>query len=473
MKARFFKSLSFRLTLWYIAIMIGIIVLAGFFIHQRFKDGLVNDLDARLLEIANEVSDIWSRTRGVTWEEAILKAEEEFKILRPFIRIVELGDRSRGGIRFIAASENAAEEAFTLDEKTYRSADRADIDELLYMTLEKRELDGSPLRIILFPVRGPVIVQAGVSLGIIESDLRRLLIIMVFSGALVMLLASLGGNFIIRKALHPVRRVVETAREISAEDLSLRIEARKRRDEIGELVDTFNEMIARLDKSVQKIRRFSGDVSHELRTPLTIIRGEIEVLLRKERSPEEYRKTLQSALEETHQLEAIIDDLLFLSRLEAIAGRSFEKTVGLDEVLLRVVESREPSAKTKGLGLEIIRLDDTAVRGDEGLLFRMAANLLDNAIRYTPGGGKVEVVLEQREGTCVLSVSDTGIGIPEESMSSIFDRFYVADGSRSREKGGSGLGLSIVKHVAEIHGARIEVDSAVGKGTVFRIIFRR
>jgi heavy metal sensor kinase len=471
MKNKFFTSLSFRLTLWYIVILAGIIVLAGFFIHQRFRDGLVNDLDARLLEIANDVDEIWSRSRGVTWEDAARTAAEENRDLSPLIQVVELEDRD--GIKSVVAPSILPEGAFTLGERTYRRADRADIDELMYQTLEKKELDHHPLRVLLYPVRGPVIVQVGVSLGVIDTELRRLLIIMAISGVLVTFLASLGGNFILRQALRPVRSVVETARKISAEDLSLRIDARKRRDEIGELVDTVNDMIARLDKSVRKIKQFSGDVSHELRTPLTIIRGEVEVLLRKERSPEEYRKTLRSALEETHNLEAIIDDLLFLSRLEAIAGTSFQKPVGLDEALLGVVESREPSAKAKGLRLKIAHADEAGIKGDEGLLTRMIANLLDNAIRYTPAGGEVEVDLEKKEGTCVLTVRDTGIGIPEEAIPSIFDRFYVVDGSRSRETGGSGLGLSIVKHVAEIHGARIEVESEVGKGALFRIVFPR
>ncbi len=471
MKVRFFKSLSFRLTLWYVVILAGIIVLAGFFIHQRFKDGLINDLDARLLEIANDVDDIWSRSRGVSWGDAARTAAEDYRDLAPLIQIVELGDRDEGGIKSLVAPAIGPDKAFTLDERTYRRADRADIDELLYLTVEEKEIDKHPLRVLLLPVRGPVLVQVGVSLRVIASDLQRLLIIVAITGGAVMLLASLGGNFIIRKALRPVRSAVETARRISTEDLSLRIDAGRRRDEIGELVDTFNDMITRLEKSVRKIKQFSGDVSHELRTPLTIIRGEVEVLLRKERSSEEYRRVLQSTLEETHNLETIIDDLLFLSRLEALAGKTLDSPVELDEVLLRVVESREPAVKAKGLRLKLDRVDETEVRGEEGLLARMIANLLDNAIRYTPEGGEVEVSLEGRGGANILSVRDTGIGIPKESIPSIFDRFYVADRSRSRETGGSGLGLSIVKHVAEVLGARIEVESEVGRGSVFRVVF--
>jgi heavy metal sensor kinase len=315
-------------------------------------------------------------------------------------------------------------------------------------------------------------VQVGISLESTEIDLRRLLIIMILAGAGLLLLASLGGNFIIRKALKPVKSVVQTAKDITADDLSLRIEAGQRQDEIGELVATFNDMISRLEKSINKIKQFSGDVSHELRTPLTIIRGEIEVLLRKERSREEYQKTLKSALEETDYLERIIDDLLFLSRIEALEKKEFDKKVQLDEVVLNVVESQELSAKNKDITLDIKTVEPAQLYGEEILMERMLTNIIDNAIRYTPSGGKVEVSLENKDGKPMLQVQDTGIGIPEESLSLIFDRFYVVDKSRFKETGGLGLGLSIVRQVADSHGAEIEVQSELNKGTTFLIRFK-
>jgi heavy metal sensor kinase len=328
-----------------------------------------------------------------------------------------------------------------------------------------------PFRTILFPIRGPNIIQVGISLENTETDLRRLSIIMILAGAGLLLLASLGGSFIIRKALKPVKSVVQTAKDITADDLSLRIEAGQRQDEIGELVATFNDMISRLEKSINKIKQFSGDVSHELRTPLTIIRGEIEVLLRKERSKEEYQKTLKSALEETDYLERIIDDLLFLSRVEALEKKEFDKTVQLDEVVLNVVESQELSAKNKDITLDIQTVEPAQLHGEEILLERMVTNIIDNALRYTPSGGRVAVSLENKDGNPMLMVQDTGIGIPEESLQLIFDRFFVVDNSRFKETGGLGLGLSIVKQVADSHGAEIEVKSELNKGTSFFVRF--
>jgi heavy metal sensor kinase len=472
MKTKKFRSLSFKLTLWYIVILGGIIILAGIFQYQGFKDSLQDELDVKLLEIADETYETWHSRRGVSWEDAIQLTADRFQSYRPLIQLVQLGDDDSKKIERVIPGADIAGGSFLFDIKTYYRADRSNIDNLVYETLKDPNLSSFPLRVILYPVRGPTIVQVGISFEDMEIALRRLMIIMIIAGGLLMFLASLGGNFIIRKALKPVKSVVHTAKEISADDLSLRIKAGKRHDEIGELVDTFNDMISRLEKSVKKIKQFSGDVSHELRTPLTIIRGEIEVLLRKERNKEDYQKTLQSTLEEASHLEKIIDDLLFLSRIESIEKNKFDKSVQLDEILLNVVESKELAAKKKNIMLDIKKVEPALIKGEEIPLERMFANIIDNAIRYTPEKGRVEVMLENKDGSILFSVEDTGIGIPEDSLPLIFDRFYVVDKSRDKEAGGIGLGLSIVKWVVESHGGKIDVESEVNKGTSFHVRFQ-
>jgi heavy metal sensor kinase len=471
MKTKKFKSLSFKLTLWYVFFLGGIVVLAGIFQYQGFKDSLLDELDIKLLEIADETYETWYSERGVSWEDAIRITTDRFQSYMPFIQLVKLSEENKKKVEGVIRNPKIIAGGFLFDTKLYYKADRADIDSLVYDTLTEMNLSPYPLRVILYPVRGPNIVQVGISMEDTEFALRRLMIIMIFAGGLLMLLASLGGNFIIRKALKQVKSVVQTAKEISADDLSLRIEAGRRHDEIGELVDTFNDMISRLEKSVKKIKQFSGDVSHELRTPLTIIRGEIEVLLRKERSKQEYQKTLKSTLEEAAYLERIINDLLFLSRVEVLKKKGFDKFVQLDEILLNVAESKELAAKKKGITLEIKKVEPTQFKGEEILLERMVANIIDNAIRYTPAKGLVEVILERTGGSISLIVRDTGIGIPEQSLPLIFDRFYVVDKSRDKEAGGLGLGLSIVKWVVDSHGGKIKVQSEVNKGTSLLVRF--
>jgi len=470
MKIKRFRSLAFKLTVWYIVILGAILVLAGLFLHQGFKEGLMNDLDKALVEITDEAHEKWWRSRGVTWKEAIEKAETRYASYEPFIQVVEISEGEKRHVENVIRSERIPEGVFLLDTQTYFRADRTDIDSYIFRTVEEEQLSSYPLRVFLFPVRGPLILQVGVSLEATVANLNNLLIIMILTGSIIMFLASVGGSFIINRALHPVKSVVKTAGEITAEDLSLRIDSKNRKDEIGALVETFNSMIARLEKSINKIRQFSGDVSHELRTPLTIIRGEIEVLLRKDRPKEEYLKTLNSVLEESHRMEKLIDDLLFLSRVEAMDRSKGTEIVDLDEVLNAVIKFRSPSASNKKISIDS-KIKPIQLKGNRELLERMTANILDNAIRYSNPGDHIEIELEKDKNMARLQIRDTGIGIPEKSLPLIFDRFYVVDPSRSKETGGAGLGLSIVKWIAEYHNAEITVDSKVDHGTNFIVTF--
>ena len=470
MKIARFRSLAFKLTIWYIVILGLIIAFSGTFLYEGFKKRLMADLDEELDEIVEGVNRTW-RPRGVTWEEALREAEEEFKTHDPFLQAVKLVENGGGAVERIYRTGKIPPGALTFGPDVYSRAEQRDWDHLLYLTATDKRLASSPLRVVFLPIRGETIIQAGISLEHVRGNLNQLMMIMILAGLLLLLFASLGGSFIIRRALRPVTSVVQTAQHISADDLSLRIEAKNQKDEIGALVFTFNAMIARLEKSVGKIRQFSGDVSHELRTPLTIIRGEIEVVLRKARSAEEYHETLKSVLDETHHMEKIIDDLLFLSRLEATDKIEFSDDVELNEILSRVWDSRSPAAREKGIDLKVLPSSPPPIRGDRTLLERLLTNLVDNAVRYTPAGGSVEMSVEGRAPWLVLTVRDTGIGIPAESLPFIFDRFYVVDPSRSKESGGSGLGLSIVKSVADIHSAVIEVRSRVEEGTTFTIRF--
>jgi heavy metal sensor kinase len=471
MKIKRFRSLSFKLTVWYIVILGVIVALAGLFLYQGFKDSLIRELDGVLLEIADETGEMYSRSRGVTWEEAIRRAEARFLTHRPFIQLVSLAEEGERRVESITHTDRVPEGAFRLGTRLYYRADSSDIDTLIFETVEEDQISAFPLRVFLLPVRGPNVLQVGVALDSTMRDLNRLLIVMVLAGIGLLLFASLGGSFIINRALHPVKSVVNTAQQITADDLSLRIEAKHSKDEVGALVATLNEMIARLEKSVDKIRQFSGDVSHELRTPLTIIRGEVEVLLRKDRDVSEYIRTLDSVLEESQRMEKIIDDLLFLSRIEALDRAKLNQSVRLNEILTTVVESRNPMIRKQGVECEAGEIEEVTVKGNADLLERMIANILDNALRYTQEGGTISYSLTKTGNSAQLEISDTGIGIPADAIPFIFDRFFVVDKSRSKETGGSGLGLSIVKWIVDSHKARIDVRSEEGKGTTVGVLF--
>jgi len=345
----------------------------------------------------------------------------------------------------------------------------------VYMNVPEESPAIHPLRIILYPVQHAenkaYLIEVGTSLKKIFSTLEDFLTILIFSGPILLLVSVLGGYFILTRVLQPMKAVVKTAQKITTEDLSLRIESKNQKNEIGQLITTLNEMISRLEQSVLQIKQFSIDASHDLKTPLTVIRGEIDIALRKNRPATEYIKTLTSVREEANKLERIIDNLLFLSRIDSRDyQRSFEK-IHLDEILLEVFEKTASLANKKELSYVLEKMERVPIQGDPILLNRLLMNLVDNAIKYTPPGGQVTISLKNPGKKAKFTIQDTGIGIPGDALPFIFNRFYRVDQSRSQQNEGAGLGLSIVKKIADIHQAEIEIHSQLNKGTTVRVSF--
>lgn len=281
---------------------------------------------------------------------------------------------------------------------------------------------------------------------------------------LVVVIFALGHVFI-RRAFRPVRQMTRTARAISEQNLSARVDARGDESEIGELADTLNDMIARLETSFDRTRRFSADAAHELSTPLATLRGEIEIALRRERTSEQYRQILGNLLHQVDRVCAIVDNLLFLSRVDAGQGLPSREEVNLDDVLLAAHEHFEAQARERGLTLRLERVDPVPVSGYREMLRLMIDNLLSNALKFTEPGGEVTVTLAGTKDGFELVISDTGVGIPPRDRTRVFDRFYRVDRSRSKATGGVGLGLSIVREVADAHGIVIQLESDPETGT--------
>ncbi|MGV7930447.1 MAG: sensor histidine kinase [Spirochaetota bacterium] len=318
----------------------------------------------------------------------------------------------------------------------------------------------------------PYLLQIGMTMREIQTTFNTVLARSLLVGPLLLAIISLAGYVFVRRSLHPVREIVKIARRITAEDLSLRLRPTSGRDAVAELIDTLNDMIARLERSFTQAKQFTDDVSHELRTPLTIMKGEIEVAMRQARSGDEYRSTLGSVLEEVEKLERIVADLLFLSRMDAGRINPRFKRIDLDGVLLETCEETGLLAREKSIAMQFGAFVPVVVNGDEGLLKRLFFNILANAVQHTAPGGEVTIsCIEAPDspGTALVAISDNGPGIPAESITRIFDRFYRVDTSRSHATGGVGLGLAIVRKVIELHGGEIRVESEPGKGTVFFI----
>ena len=301
-----------------------------------------------------------------------------------------------------------------------------------------------------------------------EQALDGLVRTLIIAVPLTLLVAGAGGMFLADRALKPVGQIANTARRIQETDLSRRITV-STRDELGRLGSTLNDMIERLEKAFKRQREFTGDASHELRTPLSLIQAEATLALQRARSPEEYQKSLESIAEEAEHMSRIIEQLLFLARADSGSERIAFDEINVADLLREVGADMEALSRDKGVALAM-RLDVPAVvRGNEGLLRRLFLNLVDNAVRYTPEGGKVSIASDTAGDEALVSVSDTGIGIPPEHLPHIFERFYRVDKARSRSDGGSGLGLAICKQVVDLHGGRIEVDSKEGQGSTFKV----
>ena len=288
-----------------------------------------------------------------------------------------------------------------------------------------------------------------------------------FGSALPLLavLAALGGFRITRRAFRPVTQMAETARAIgTGSDLSQRIETDGRGDELNQLGDTMNEMLARLQASFEAERQFSSDVSHELRTPIAVIRSQCEFALSGQAGEEEKREAFEAVLKQSERMNSIVSRLLLLSRAENGKFVPEREPVELNVLCETVCEELEAMAAERQVELAW-NTEELQITGDETLLIRMVNNLVSNAIRYNRPGGSAEVSLRKRGKYAVLTVRDTGIGIRREDLGQIFNRFYRADRSRSSE--GTGLGLSMAAWIARVHGGSIRAESVYGEGSVF------
>jgi heavy metal sensor kinase len=287
---------------------------------------------------------------------------------------------------------------------------------------------------------------------------------------LLVILASLLGYWLSGRALAPVNRIIESADRVGVRELSRRLEVPRAKDELRRLTEQVNAMLDRIEASVKRITQFTTDASHDLRTPLALIRTSAELALRRPRSDREYRETLARILSTSEETSELIEQLLMLARADANVVQLKLDPIALSPVLRRVGQKANLLALDKGLTFSQSFLPDSvSVLANETALERLCMTVLDNAFKYTPGGGNVTLDLRVESSAAVIEVADTGIGIAENDLPHVFERFYRADQARSRETRGSGLGLSIAKWIAETHNGFIDLQSQAGRGTTVTI----
>ncbi|MES2792270.1 MAG: ATP-binding protein [Planctomycetota bacterium] len=317
--------------------------------------------------------------------------------------------------------------------------------------------------------QGTVSAQAMTSLAPLQTEMLTLQLLMSVLLPLGLVLALAGGYFLAARALAPVEQITSVAATITISNLHQRIAITNADDELGHLAATLNSLIARLERAVDEIQRFTADASHELRTPLAVLRSEAESALRMRRSPVEYEQTLTTVVEEATRLGHLADQLLNLSRHDAGITELRREPIHLGALLLDVADQLRPIATEKNITLDTSAVTHCEALGDDLLLGRALFNVIENAIKYTPHSGNVTLHSALRGNTAVLQIQDTGIGIPQEHLLHVFDRFYRVDPSRNATTGGTGLGLAIARSAIQLHGGEITIASEIGVGTTLTI----
>jgi heavy metal sensor kinase len=313
-------------------------------------------------------------------------------------------------------------------------------------------------------------IETAEPLRTVIAELQAHIRYLLMGAPLLLLAATLGGFLISRRALSPVDRIIEDARSISANDLSLRLAVPNVNDELQRLSETLNQMLDRLEATFARTRQFTADASHELRAPMTLIHTAAEFSLRRERSHEDLLHAMQQILRESKHTMRLVDDLMLLARADAKLDAFEPLPVELKALFSEVCQQGRMLASSKGIEVDVtITPGPVSVMGDDASLERLFLILIDNAVKYTPAGGHIRLGLRQESGRAVFAVKDSGIGIAAEDLPRIWGRFWRADKARSREMRGTGLGLAIARTIVERHGATISAQSELGKGSLFEV----
>ena len=309
-------------------------------------------------------------------------------------------------------------------------------------------------------------------LFIVPADLlqRNKLLYILIPIPITLLFGYFIGRVIVVRILRPIKEITDTANNITHEDLSLRVKTENVDEELRSLIQAFNDMVSRLGESFEYITDSSSYIAHELKTPIAIIRGESEFALKKERDKEEYKRVISVSLEETKRMLKIIEDLLLLTKMNYQPDVLKFEQIELTQFIGIIYEQAKILASSKNIIVNIdIPQEAGTINADELHLRRLFLNLIDNAIKFTPASGSISISLEYENQKAIVSIIDTGIGIEEENLPKLFDKFFRIDGTVKDAAPSSGLGLSIAQSIAELHGGEISVTSRAGQGSNFTV----
>ena len=459
------RSIRFRLTVWYAGLLAGLLALfsiASYVVLERYLTETLRDSLARQARDIGQTLLANVNQNGEAYVIGEIKEHYAPETNDLFLRVT----RADGSVLY--ASGQPKNKSF---DPSQIPVQKASVGQ---ESSREIELDNGPdLLVDSLPFAAPdgshFLIEVGAPYKEIEDVSRGLLLALAISLPFVVAVAVGGGYLLMRRALKPVDEITKSAERITSRNLSERLPVAQTGDELERLSVSLNQMIARLEKAFQQSNRFSADASHELRTPLAILRGELEGVARKPNIPPDVGETIGSALEETDRLTKITENLLALSRLEAGDTQMERTRFDLAELVATTTDQMKLLAEDKKISLRCNTSERVDVQGSRARLKQVVVNLVDNAIKYTPEGGEIHVTVSEGSGKAILEVSDSGVGIPADSLTQIFERFYRVDKARTRKLGGTGLGLSIVKSICKAHGGDVTAESTDGHGSRFRV----
>ncbi len=499
LRSRYLKvPLRVRLTLWYSLVLAIALFAFGVFTYWTVSNSLHENVDSMLAEVANYVEgavvhDLRQNKVPLAWprnesESAILsKVPKNLKSIAESdslnnslsdLDYDELWSELNKSL-FIRSRNFYVQVADTSGKILWRSRNLGRLALPLYEELT----EGLDTGRIFLSAKNPTLrlrvqsmvskkaqISIGYNLNEVEGILQQLSDAFRIGFPLSLLLALAVGYGLARYSLRQVDIITNSAKRITAENLSKRLPLPVTNDEIARLTTTLNEMIARLEGSFTQVRQFTSDVSHELRTPLAILMGELELALRRDMDTEEYQTMVASALEEVVRLSKMVSSLLEISRAETGQVRLNKALVDISKMTRDICEDMEILAEDKRVNLEQNIQPFVTIMADESRLHQALLNVIDNAIKYTPLGGTVRVSLSTKSSQTKIEISDTGVGISEEDLPFVFNRFFRVDKARSSDVVGSGLGLSIVRWIVDAHRGSVLVKSELGLGTTFTMV---
>jgi len=484
------RSLSFRLVVWYAGVLTAVFIVLGaltlVFLRQYLEASVFDTQARRARQIADSLLAAIDKTgEGFVAEQVedlySPEANDRFiRISRPDGGVVYVSGNPHDGSFVPAQVPKVAVPALLAHQGTSVHKQYMPSGSLLIAAVgypdtfsgagAARFAPASSGLVRSSAARGPrYIVEVGTSTLRTESTLRQVLLILVIGLPIAVAIAVTGGFVLVRRALKPVDGIARKAEAITQLNLSERLPVLRTGDELESLSISLNHMISRLEDAIQISKRFVADASHELRTPLTVLRGELESLAQDAQLRVNTRESLGSMLEEVDRLAEIVESLLALSKLDAGEASSERVEFDLGELAATTAEQMSLLAEDKRITVICEAEPHVRIEGDRARMKQVVVNLLDNAIKYTPNGGRVTLRISREGREAILDVADNGVGIPVDALPHMFKRFFRVDDSRSRDQGGAGLGLSIVKSICSAHGAAVEVRSAPGEGSLFRV----